>query len=93
MQYLCYELLFRDTSPSSRTCAMPGWVRVILAVGAGLMFIAAASGNLWLIAQAHRCHRRTSLVPLVGGLCGALAVAVVPIQGVRCRAWVPLVLD
>lgn len=59
-------------------------------ISAVLMFIGgwAILGN-WVIA----CRRAGSLIPLIGGIFAAAALAIAPINGIRWFWWLPLLID
>ena len=38
-------------------------------------------------------HRTSSAIPLLAGVCGTVALLIVPLTGVRRWGWIPLLLD
>jgi hypothetical protein len=63
---------------------------LLLAFGA--LGVVTNLGCLWTV-YVFRKRRGVSLVPFVGGLCGAAGLLVCPARGVAYYAWVPLVVD
>ena len=58
-----------------------------------LLSIPAIIGNWVLLIDAQLFHRNHSLVPLVGGVAGAIALAICPFDSLRPLWWTPLVFD
>jgi hypothetical protein len=70
------------------------YVRLTLAIGLAALSASAVLGNLGIIFRQLRLGRKgVSLVPLVGGVSGAIAILAFPREGLGKWAWVPLVLD
>jgi hypothetical protein len=66
------------------------WVAFYIA---SCVFIAVSSANmvytiLWALKR-----KRNSFVPVIGGLAGLIAMLIVPIEGARKLAWIPLFVD
>ena len=70
----------------------PDLVRYVLAAVLGLFFIAMAGANIWMKVRSYRTGKFISVIPLLGGLAGLLAMLIVPID-LRRWCWLPLVLD
>jgi hypothetical protein len=68
-------------------------VKWVCAVVLGLAFLLLATANAWAVASYFRSKRHVSAVPVIGGICGSLALVIVPIDGQRVWWWLPLVLD
>ena len=49
--------------------------------------------NWWIVIERSRKGRRSSLAPFYGGICGALALLLIPSSKLAKVAWVPLVID
>ena len=69
---------------------MVRWTGVFLLA---LISLIAIVNNLRLALQWLAVRKRGSLVPLVGGVCGAVALLIVPNPAARIWWWLPLVLD
>lgn len=73
--------------------------RTVVAVLLFAVFVLAAIGNSLGTLMVLRRKRAegtpggVSMVPVIGGVAGALACAVAPIPGLARWAWLPLVLD
>jgi hypothetical protein len=70
----------------------PYFGRYLIAGVFGLFFVVCAVCNLWLIVRSYWSQTHNSLIPLVGGLSGCLAVLIVPLEFSRWW-WVPFVVD
>lgn len=74
-------------------------MRAVIAVLLFAVFAFVATGNAVGVVQAMRRRRADptgsgfSMVPLLGGLAGALACVVAPLRGLARWWWVPLVVD
>jgi hypothetical protein len=69
-------------------------VRLTLAMMLAALSAAAVVGNIGIILRQLFLGRKgVSLVPLVGGLSGALAVLTFPREGLAIWFWIPLALD
>lgn len=64
-------------------------VAIVLALMSGLAILA----NFGLIVRARKSQNRGSLIPLIGGLAGVVALGILPINGSMKWAWLPLILD
>ena len=71
----------------------PDITRWVFAVICGLFWLLCAVGNITSIISAIRRHGSTSLILLVGGVSGVIAVLVCPIPGLWVWCWVPALLD
>jgi hypothetical protein len=70
------------------------YVRLTLAIVLAVLSAAAVVGNIGIVLwQLFLGRKGISLVPLVGGLLGALAVLTFPREGLAMWFWIPLVLD
>ena len=73
-------------------------IRWGIAIVLGAIFISLGTFNWWagwreLIG---RSPNGVSVAPMIGGLCGLVGIAIVPIDSITTRlafAWIPLVLD
>lgn len=65
------------------------------ALGGALIgvFAIAACGNLAILLLGHVFKWRVSMVPLVGGCCGAVGAAVIPVAVLRSAWWAFLIAD
>ena len=69
-------------------------LRVILSCLLLVMFVWLAGFNASIIWRALvRRKKSPSWVPLVGGVCGSLALVIAPVPGAREWWWLPLNLD
>ncbi len=59
----------------------------------GIVFLLCAVGNLALTVRWYARQKHASLVPLIGGVSGALACFTVPFTALRGVWWIPLLLD
>ena len=67
------------------------WIAAAVLFG---LFAIGAAGNAIIVGAGLATRRRQpSLVPIVGGLAGAVALAIVPIAHVRAYWWIPLFAD
>ncbi|MBK8326559.1 MAG: hypothetical protein IPL02_05810 [Moraxellaceae bacterium] len=65
----------------------------MLSISFGLLWLLLAGQNAYLLWQAKQQHTSTSLVLVIGGVFGALAVLIVPIANTVYWCWIPLLLD
>ena len=68
-------------------------VRVLGAGILGVIFAVGAVGNVWVLLRFYVRGTPASLVPLVSGMSGALALAVLPVPRAWRWAWIPPLLD
>lgn len=57
------------------------------------IFFAISGMNIWIILRQWKNPQGQSLAPILGGVFGALGVAVLPISGLAQYSWAPLFLD
>jgi hypothetical protein len=72
---------------------MPILLRWVLGTVLALVFVVVAAGNAWTVIRYIVNKRRSSAVPLVGGLCGVAACFVLPLGSLTGWWWLPLLLD
>jgi hypothetical protein len=68
-------------------------MRNLLAVLLGGISLIITCGNASIAIRFWVKRRQGSLVPLIGGVCGAVAMLVAPFEQLQRQAWVALVLD
>ncbi len=69
------------------------YARWILGIMAVCAFLYIAAGNLYLLYLNRVKAQRHSLIPLVGGVLGALGLLSIPAQHASEYWWIPLILD
>ncbi len=67
--------------------------RLAVSVLSGVAFLLAVGGNVHTILRYYLRGERGSLVPLVGGVFGSLALVAWPMERLWHWFWVPLVVD
>ena len=67
--------------------------RTVIAVALALVALLVIAANWAMVIQGMRRKFMGSLIPLVGGIAGVLAVLIVPAPRVLGYFWVPLVAD
>ena len=68
-------------------------VRWLLFVAGALVLLGAGAAN-WAVLIGYLFRRtRGSMVPLMGGTCAAVALALSPLAWLRSNWWLPLLLD
>jgi hypothetical protein len=70
----------------------PDFARYVFAAVLGLVFVVLTSANLAMKVRSRRTGKFISVIPLLGGLSGCLALLIVPLDLWRW-CWLPLVLD
>jgi hypothetical protein len=68
------------------------FLRLTAAILLGAVFLIVAAGNIWIILRYYLLGRRGSRVPVIGGVCGCLALLFHPGPWAK-YCWIPLVLD
>jgi len=55
--------------------------------------LCAICGNLWIAFAWYLVKKRATMIPLVGGIVGTIGLLLLPVTGIRCFWWVPLMVD
>lgn len=72
---------------------MPVLLRWFFGTVLAIIFVVVGSGNAWTVARYVVKKRRSSAVPLVGGICGVAACFLLPVDVLRNWWRLPLLLD
>lgn len=73
--------------------AVGTWILIAGFAVFALIFLAASIGNVLLVVRYKATGRRASLVPMVGGIFGVMAMLLAPWPEFRSWFWIPLVVD
>src|ERR1035437_4128318 len=72
---------------------MPLLLRWVFGTVLAIVFLVVGFGNAWTVVRYVVKKRRSSAVPLVGGICGVAACFLLPVDTLRNWWWFPLLLD
>jgi len=72
---------------------MSDWFRWLVFAAAGIVFVGCAASNAAALVRHFVSKRKGSMIPLLGGVAGAVGVVASPEPALRPFWWLPLVAD
>lgn len=76
-----------------KAIAMPMWLWWMIGALCAVVFALLAFFNAWTVANYFRTRKHVSAIPLVGGIAGAIALSILPVNHLASWWWLPLLLD